>query len=135
MPMGLVPAHMCLLCTFLVLDHDGGQISDGPDVHACVLVYAFRFIVCTVHRHDTRRKLIKRKGKIKTLFQMTATALLLAVVPDKIQFIDMCMRLGVSKVSVFTSGMVMLYVSLLLTIYSGGQYLSAAWPVLTRKSK
>ena len=74
-------------------------------------------------------------GKIKTLFQMTATALLLAVVPDKIQLIDMCMRLGVSKVSIFTSGMVMLYVSLLLTIYSGGQYLSAAWPVLTRKSK
>jgi CDP-diacylglycerol--glycerol-3-phosphate 3-phosphatidyltransferase len=69
-------------------------------------------------------------GKLKTACQMVATVLLLSVTPTSSQSYDVCGRLGLSKLSVFSAGIVMLHVSTALTLFSGWQYLRAAWPTL-----
>lgn len=70
-------------------------------------------------------------GKLKTLFQMVATVLLLTVTPDNSGVYDICEKLGLRKAGVFASGIFMLYISTILSVYSGWQYLHAAWPTLT----
>lgn len=70
-------------------------------------------------------------GKVKTAVQMIATAVLLAVVPEKAGLYDAFKQFGWSKVAAFTTGMGMLYVSAVLAWLSGWQYLRAAWPALT----
>jgi CDP-diacylglycerol--glycerol-3-phosphate 3-phosphatidyltransferase len=69
-------------------------------------------------------------GKLKTVCQMVATVLLLAVTPDHSRTYDVCRNVGLSKLSVFSAGIVMLHVSTILTLFSGWQYLRAAWPTL-----
>jgi CDP-diacylglycerol--glycerol-3-phosphate 3-phosphatidyltransferase len=69
-------------------------------------------------------------GKLKTACQMVATILLLSVTPTSSPSYDLCGRLGLSKLSVFGAGVAMLHVSTILTLFSGWQYLRAAWPTL-----
>ena len=75
-------------------------------------------------------------GKLKTVFQMISTSLLLLVVPNGSSGFDLCIEvLNMSKALVFTSGIVTLYLSTFLTIYSGYIYLNAAWPFLIEKDE
>ena len=60
-------------------------------------------------------------GKIKTIVQMVALAILLYFVPDK---------LGDPPSIPFVIGDWMLAVAALLTLWSGLAYLRAAWPIL-----
>jgi CDP-diacylglycerol--glycerol-3-phosphate 3-phosphatidyltransferase len=64
-------------------------------------------------------------GKIKTIVQMVALALLLYFEPIRLE-----LRGGVVMVPVFTIGDWMLAVAALLTLWSGLAYLRAAWPTL-----
>lgn len=73
---------------------------------------------------------VGKLGKLKTVFQMVSTSLLLMVVPDNLQKFDICVKLGISKPIVFAAGIAGLYVSAVLTLLSGFQYLQAAWPTL-----
>lgn len=73
-------------------------------------------------------------GKLKTVFQMVATTLLLLVHPDKSAEKDLCRIIGVKKHVVFLIGLLSLYVSTVLSAWSGVQYLRAAWPTLTAPS-
>lgn len=79
-----------------------------------------------------RRNMVEvgKLGKLKTVFQMVATSLLLMVVPDNLQKFDVCVKLGLSKPAVFAVGIVALYTSAVLTLWSGFQYLFAAWSTL-----
>lgn len=70
-------------------------------------------------------------GKLKTVFQMVATTLLLLVHPDQNGPHDLCRRLGFEKHVVFAAGLFALYVSTALSMWSGAQYLRTAWPTLT----
>jgi len=70
-------------------------------------------------------------GKLKTVFQMVATTLLLLVHPDQCGEKDLCRVLGVKKHVVFAIGLLSLYLSTVLSAWSGAQYLRAAWPTLT----
>ena len=69
-------------------------------------------------------------GKIKTVFQMISTAVLLEACPGASDF-DIALSLGMSRTSFFTVGLFLFYVSTILTVVSGMQYLKAAWPSLT----
>ena len=71
--------------------------------------------------------------KLKTLFQMVAAVLLLMVVPGPPGWNDLCQSVGMEKHVVFTMGMLAMYVSTFLSLYSGWQYLRAAWPTLNGK--
>ena len=68
-------------------------------------------------------------GKIKTVSQMVATALILMSCPGTSDF-DFAMSLNVSKPALFQTGLFSLYLSTFLTLSSGYQYLAAAWPYL-----
>ena len=72
-------------------------------------------------------------GKLKTVFQMISTAVLLEACPGASDF-DIALSLGMSRTSFFTVGLFLLYVSTLLTVASGLQYLQAAWPSLTAQN-
>lgn len=72
-------------------------------------------------------------GKLKTVFQMISTAVLLEACPGASDF-DIALSLGMSRTSFFTVGLFLLYVSTLLTVVSGLQYLQAAWPSLTAQN-
>lgn len=63
-------------------------------------------------------------GKVKTAFQMIATASLLLTHHT-------IAAQNTSKSLAFNVGMYSLYISTILTMYSGFQYLFAAWPMLT----
>lgn len=70
-------------------------------------------------------------GKLKTCFQMLSTSLLLLVVPNSSASFDLCINVFCRrKALIFTSGIVSLYASMLLTLLSGFMYLRAAWPSL-----
>lgn len=73
-------------------------------------------------------------GKLKTVFQMVATTLLLLVHPDQSGQQDLCQRMGLEKHVVFAAGLLALYISTGLSVWSGSQYLRAAWPTLTATS-
>ena len=72
-------------------------------------------------------------GKLKTVFQMIATTLILLVAPAKVDGFNICDALGMSKILVYQLGMATLYTSTVFTLLSGWQYLRAAWPTLTAK--
>lgn len=61
-------------------------------------------------------------GKVKTVFQMMALVLLLAYKPDKAHWL-------------LTSGTILLYCAVALTLWSMAVYIKAAWPDLTLPSK
>ena len=72
-------------------------------------------------------------GKIKTVTQMISTAILLETCPGVSQF-DIASMIGISKSFLFTVGIVLFYISTILTVVSGLQYLVAAWPILTKSN-
>ncbi len=72
-------------------------------------------------------------GKVKTVFQMVSTAVLLEACPGASDF-DIALSLGMSRTAFFSVGVVLLYISTLLTVISGVQYLRAAWPSLVKDS-
>ena len=63
---------------------------------------------------------------------MISTIILLYACPGISEF-DIGTSLGVTKPAIFTAGLACLYVSTILTVVSGAQYLQAAWPILTKK--
>lgn len=73
---------------------------------------------------------VGKLGKLKTTVQMISTILLLLVIPDASHDIDLCKMLNISKPMLFSTGIVSLYISMFLTVYSGFEYLIAAWPIL-----
>lgn len=67
--------------------------------------------------------------QVKTVFQMVSTAVLLEACPGASDF-DIALSLGIPRSAFFSAGLVLMYVSTLLTIVSGIQYFVAAWPTL-----
>ena len=70
-------------------------------------------------------------GKVKTALQMVSTALLLEACPGAADF-DLALSVGLSKPTIFSLGLSLLYLSTALTLVSGWQYLQSAWFVLKR---
>ena len=70
-------------------------------------------------------------GKVKTALQMISTALLLEACPGAADF-DLALSVGLSKPTIFSIGLSLLYASTVLTLVSGFQYLKSAWPYLKR---
>ena len=68
-------------------------------------------------------------GKVKTALQMISTALLLEACPGAANF-DIALSIGLSRPTIFSLGMTLLYLSAALTLISGYQYFNAAWPIL-----
>jgi CDP-diacylglycerol---glycerol-3-phosphate 3-phosphatidyltransferase len=72
-------------------------------------------------------------GKWKTALQMISTSLLMYACPSIAEF-DLSLSQGMDKPVMFTVGLFTMYLSTILTVVSGMQYLKAAWPELTSKS-
>lgn len=70
-------------------------------------------------------------GKVKTALQMVSTALLLEACPGAADF-DLALSVGLSKPTIFSLGLSLLYASTVLTLVSGWQYLAGAWFILKK---
>lgn len=68
-------------------------------------------------------------GKVKTALQMISTALLLEACPGAANF-DIALSIGLSRPTIFSIGIALLYLSTGLALISGFQYFQSAWPVL-----
>ena len=75
---------------------------------------------------------VGKLGKIKTTLQMIAMVFLLfvQVLPKKVPTSGF-----INRPNVFSAGVLTLYLSTIATVWSGGEYLLAAWPTLTMKNK
>lgn len=73
-------------------------------------------------------------GKVKTAFQMVSTAMLLEACPGAADF-NIALSVGLSKPTLFSIGLAMLYLAAGLTVLSGYQYFRAGWDVLKTYSK
>jgi len=65
-------------------------------------------------------------GKIKTAMQMISTALLLEACPGNADF-DIALSVGLSRPTIFSLGVGLLYVAAGLTLLSGFLYFKASW--------
>ena len=68
-------------------------------------------------------------GKVKTAFQMVSTAMLLEACPGAADF-NIALSVGLSKPTLFSIGLAMLYLAAGLTVISGFHYFQASWDVL-----
>lgn len=82
---------------------------------------------------------VGKLGKIKTTLQMIAMVflLLVQVLPTKTTIFgsNALLQSLCSRPSMFTFGMAILYLSTAATIWSGAEYLIAAWPTLTKEQQ
>lgn len=65
-------------------------------------------------------------GKVKTATQMISTALLLATCPGTANF-DIAASTGLAMPAMFTAGLLLLYLSTFLTVFSAVEYFQAAF--------
>lgn len=65
-------------------------------------------------------------GKVKTATQMISTALLLATCPGTANF-DIAVSTGLAVPAMFTAGLLLLYFSTILTVFSAVEYFQAAF--------
>jgi CDP-diacylglycerol--glycerol-3-phosphate 3-phosphatidyltransferase len=70
-------------------------------------------------------------GKLKTAFQMLSTAMLLEACPGAADF-DIALSVGLSRPTLFSLGVGLLYLASALTLVSGFQYFQASWGVLKK---
>lgn len=71
-------------------------------------------------------------GKWKTAIQMISTALLLYAAPEVNRSRNEMVFTNMTKISpLFTIGVILLYISAYLTLLSGWQYFTAAWPSIS----
>jgi CDP-diacylglycerol---glycerol-3-phosphate 3-phosphatidyltransferase len=79
---------------------------------------------------------VGKLGKIKTTLQMISLSILLLVFPGQSTDLDLCHLFHLPKPNVFFIGLSTLYISMIATMISGGQYFLAALPeLLTKKEK
>eukprot|EP01038_Epipyxis_sp_PR26KG_P010400 gene10400-13969_t len=76
---------------------------------------------------------VSNLGKLKTTIQMISLSLLLLSVPGLSADFDLCAIWNIPKPFIFSIGMFSLYICTLLTAISGGEYIFAAWPYITKK--
>ena len=68
---------------------------------------------------------VGKLGKVKTAFQMVSTAMLLEACPGTADF-NIALSVGLSKPTLFSIGLAMLYLAAGLTVLSGYQYFQAS---------
>jgi phosphatidylglycerophosphate synthase len=66
---------------------------------------------------------------------MISISLLLLGLPGINIELDICNYYNISKEIISPIGVILFYLSFILTIVSGWQYFNVAWPILTEKTK
>ena len=72
-------------------------------------------------------------GKIKTALQMISTAMLLEACPGAANF-AIALSVGLTRPTLFSLGVALLYAATVLTLVSGFQYFSSSWPTLKKSA-